>query len=77
MDDGTQAVGVGFQLGDKGEDARCTGKVRRQGQCAARAQALQALALAAVGGDQRMTIVEQAFGTIQADSLTGASDQDG
>jgi len=53
VDDGAQAVGMGFQLGDKGENPRFTGKVGLDGQCPARAQVLDALAFVAVSAISR------------------------
>ena len=76
MDDRPQAVGVGFQFADEGEDPGFGGEVRKHRGRPQVAQGLHAGALAAVAEYHRVAVFEQAAGTVQADSLAGTGDQD-
>ncbi|MNN38180.1 hypothetical protein D3C81_1521640 [compost metagenome] len=74
--DGAQAVGVGFQFGDEGENRGFAGKVGEQAEGAQIAQRLHAGAFAAVSEDDAIAILKQPLRTMQADTLAGTSDED-
>jgi hypothetical protein len=76
VDNGSQAVGVGFQLGDEREDPRFSGEVGKYRGGAQVAQCLHAWAFAAVTEDHRMAVFEQTLRTVQADTLAGTGDED-
>src|SRR3989338_4260312 len=74
--DGAQAVGVALELLDKRQDAGFTGEVRLQGYGTALPERINAVALAAVCNDYRVTVIQQAFGAVQAYTLAGSGYQD-
>ncbi|MCY1271734.1 hypothetical protein D9M70_202980 [compost metagenome] len=77
VDDGAQAVGAALERFDESEDAGFAGKIRGERRGAAFAQEPHAVAFSAVADDHRLAFVQQAFGTVEADALAGAGDEDG
>src|SRR5690606_30315992 len=63
-------------FGDEGHDAGFVVELSPQYRRAPGTQAVDGVALAAIADDDRMTIVQQAFGAMQPDSLAGSGDED-
>ncbi|MNF69440.1 hypothetical protein D3C84_513230 [compost metagenome] len=76
VDDCPQAVGMGFQLVDEGEDPGLAGEVREHRGGPQVAQGLYAGTLAAVAENHPMAIFQQSPGAVQADTLAGAGNED-
>ncbi|MNX53354.1 hypothetical protein D3C86_840470 [compost metagenome] len=77
MDDCPQAVGMGIQFADEGENTGFAGEVRKHRRRPQISQGLHAGAFAAVAEDHAMAVFEQALRTMQADTLAGTGDEDG
>ncbi|MNF70817.1 hypothetical protein D3C84_527440 [compost metagenome] len=76
VDDRPQAVGVGFQFADEGENPALAGKVGEDCRRPQIAPCLYAGAFSAIAEDQRMAVFEQSLRAVQADTLAGTGDED-
>jgi hypothetical protein len=74
--DGAQAVGVGFQRFDEGENPGFAGEIGEQADGTQIAQCLYARAFAAVGEDDATAFFEQPLCAMQTDTLAGTGDKD-
>ena len=75
VDDGAQAVGMGFQFIDEGENGRFAGEVGEHSDRAQIPQRLHAWTFAAVGENDLMAVFKQTLRAVQTDTLAGTGDE--